>query len=156
LALSDRLRRPFLPFFGLMVPILVAGCGKAPPQIVEVEGIVLIDGVPVNHAQVRFVPSSIPTDALEYSGVGVTEKDGTFKLQCKGEPGACVGENQVLVTEAEFPRELMGESKQVALAKYIQSLGNRPLPRQYTNFTNNPLVVNVEPGKKSYKIELKR
>ena len=101
------------------------------------------------------MPSAIPLEALEYCGIGVTAKDGTFKLQCKGEPGAVVGENQVLVTEAQFPRELMGASKQVALAKYIQSLGNRPLPRQYTNFTNNPLVVNVEPGKKSYKIELK-
>ena len=156
MAPSRRPRRPVLGIVGLIAAILVAGCSKPPPQIVEVEGIVLLDGVPVNHAQVRFVPSAIPADALEYSGVGVTEKDGTFKLQCKGEPGACVGENQVLVTEAEFPRNLMGESKQVALAKYIQSLGNRPLPGKYTNFTNNPLVVNVEPGKKSYKIELKR
>ena len=141
---------------GLIASIFLAGCGKAPPPpIVEAEGIVLLDGVPLNHVAVRFVPS-IPEDALEYTAVGVTEKDGRFKLTCKGEPGACVGENRVLIMEPDLPRELMGEDAQPALVKYLQSLGNRPLPRQYANFANNPLVVVVDPQTKSYKLELKR
>jgi hypothetical protein len=153
LALSHRCLRPLL---GLIASIVLVGCGKPPPpQIVEAEGIVLLDGAPLNHVAVRFVPS-IPNDALEYTAVGITEKDGRFKLTCKGEPGACVGENKVLVLEPDLPPKLMGEKAQVALQKYLQSLGNRPLPRQYANFTNNPLVVTVDPQKKSYKLELKR
>jgi hypothetical protein len=148
-------RRRIRPLLGLIASIFVAGCGRTPPSIVEAEGIVLLDGVPLNHVEVRFVPS-IPEGAQEYTAKGITAQDGRFTLQCKGEPGACAGENHILVIEPEFPPELQGDKAQLKLVKYLNSLGNRPLPRQYMNFSNNPLVVNVEPGKKSYKIELKR
>jgi hypothetical protein len=148
-------RRSCACLLGLLAPLLFAGCGKpAPPPILEAEGIVLLDGVPLNHAEVRFIPS-IP-DAFENIAIGMTDKEGRFKLTCKGEPGACAGENHVLVMEPDIPANLKSEKKQAALIKYLESLGGRPLPKRYASLADNPLLVNVEAGTKVYKFDLKR
>ena len=93
-----------------VVVALLAGCGKAPPPpIVEVEGVVRLDGRPLNRAQVRFLP--LIDYGPEYVASGVTDEAGRFKLTCNGQPGACAGENRVLVTEADIPRPLQGKAR---------------------------------------------
>jgi len=70
---------------------LFAGCGKPPPPpIVPAEGLVRLDGRPLKHAQVRFLPAI--GYGAEYVAVGVTDDNGRFKLTCQGQPGACSGE----------------------------------------------------------------
>jgi hypothetical protein len=134
--------------------ILYPGCGKTPPPILEVEGVVLLDGKPLNNVEVRFLP--MIDQGSQYMARGITDKDGRFKLTCKGQAGACAGENRVVISEAEIPAHLKGEKAQFELITYLQSLGGRPLPEKYTNLGDNPLVANVNPEQTEYNFVLIR
>ncbi len=132
----------------------LAGCAKTPPAIVAVQGVVHLDGAPVNKAEVRFFPGE--DFGSEYVAKGITDEAGRFTLMCKGEPGACVGDNHVLVVEADLPAHLRSERAQAKLAAYLQSLGGRPLPPRYGNLVDSPLHVNVQEGRKEYVLDLTR
>jgi hypothetical protein len=139
-----------------VVVSLIAGCrGKAPPPpIVVVEGIVRLDGKPLNRAQVRFIP--LIDYGAEYVAVGVTDETGRFKLTCKGQPGACAGENRVLVVESDIPKELQSENAQLELARYLRSLGGRPIPEKYGDLTQSDLTVTVKPDQPEITLNLVR
>lgn len=140
---------------GAVLIALGAGCGKAPPPpIVAAEGVVRLDGRPLNKAAVRFIPQI--DYGPEYIAAGVTDESGRFKLVCKGQPGACACENQVLVMEADLPPRLQSENAQIELAHYLQSLGGRPLPPQYGNLVESPLTADVKAGRTEYDFDLTR
>ena len=140
---------------GAALAVVLAGCGKPPPpQIVEVEGVVRLEGKPLKNVAVRFVP--VADDATEYVASGVTDEAGRFRLTCKGQTGACAGQNRVLVMEADIPRRLQDEKAQAELAKYFQSLGGRPIPPKYANLVESPLTADVKADQKVYTFELKR
>ncbi len=138
----------------LAFALLCVGCGKSAPPLLEVEGRVILDGKPLSNVEVRFIPAL--AQGSEFMAKGITDKDGKFQLTCKGKAGACVGENHVLITEAEIPTHLKSEKTQLALAQYLQSLGGRPLPEKYTDLANNPLVVNVNSEQTEYNLTLTR
>jgi hypothetical protein len=140
---------------GLMLcALLSSGCGKSPPAIVPAQGIVLVEGVPLPSVKVRFIPKI--DNGGEYIAQGVTDKTGRFTLTCKGQPGACAGENLVTVCEADIPSHLKSENAQAELAAYMRSLAGRPLPEQYTNLADNPLTVTVTSDQEEYKLNLER
>lgn len=137
------------------ITIVVTGCGKPkPPPIVEVAGIVRLDGKPLKNVVVRFVP--VNDLGPEYQASGVTDESGRFTLMCNGQPGACAGEHRVTVSEAEIPARLKGEDlkTQAELARYLQSLGGRPLPPQYSNLAQSPLSITVTADQHEYLLEL--
>ena len=134
--------------------LLLAGCKAPPPPIVEAEGVVLLDGKPLNHVEVRFFP--MIDYGAEYTAKGITDKQGRFQLTCMGQPGACACENRVIIVEPDLPPHLRGEKAQTALARHLQSLGGRPLPPNYANLADSPLVVHVSADQKEYKFELTR
>ncbi len=143
---------------GVLAAALVGGCGTGkpePPPIVPVEGVVLLEGRPLNKVVVQFQPAT--NHDPEYLATGVTDEKGRFKLTCKGQPGACSGENQVAVKEADFPPELMGAgpTKYQKRREYLDALGPRP-PTKYGNFAESPLKVRVSADRKEYTLELKR
>jgi hypothetical protein len=136
---------------------LLGGCGKdLPPPIVQAEGTILLDGKPLNKAEVRFIP--VDEVGAEYIAKGVTDEQGRFKLMCKGQPGACAGENYVIVKEADIPPRLRSESAQKELDEYLnKTLGNRPIPAKYSNVANSPLRATLSTDSKThYFFELKR
>lgn len=136
-----------------MAVVLFGGCGKAPPPpIVVADGIVRLDGRPLNNVEVRFIPSI--DYGAECVAKGVTDKAGRFTLTCKGQPGACACENRVVIVEAALPSRLKGENAQAELARYLQTLGGRPLPQKYANLADNPLVINVTADQQEYPIEM--
>jgi hypothetical protein len=148
-------RNPRVAVAGAIVVAVAAGCGKAPPPpIVEVQGVIRLDGKPLKKAEVRFVP--LIDFGPEYVATGVTDEAGRFKLTCKGSAGACACENRVLVMEADIPAHLQGENAQVELARYFQALGSRPVPPKYGNLADSPLTANVSAGQKEYHFELTR
>ena len=132
---------------------LAGGCGSgsAPPSIIEVEGTVLLDGKPLNKVEVQFIPAT--NYGREYLARGVTDDQGRFQLTCKGQPGACAGENYVLVKKSEIPRNLLSENKQVELRLYLKSLGTEP-PVRYGNAAESPLRVTVTADQKEYDLKL--
>jgi hypothetical protein len=149
------LRNARVAMAGVALTILLAGCGKkTPPLIIGVEGIVRLDGKPLNKVEVRFFPAI--DHGPEYVAIGVTDESGRFKLTCKGQAGACAGENRVVIVEAELPSHLKGEEAQRELARYLRSLGGRPLPERYGNAAQSPLSANVSESEKEHTFELQR
>jgi len=136
---------------------LASGCGKPkPPPVVEVSGIVRLDGKPLKNVVVTFVP--VGELGLECQASGVTDEAGRYSLTCGGRSGACAGENQVTITEAEIPARLKGEDLKVQeeLARYLRDQGGRPLPPLYSNLAQSPLKVNVSASQREYDLELTR
>jgi hypothetical protein len=148
-------RRGVLLVVCALLAALAPGCGKPkPPPIVEVVGVVRLDGKPLKNVVVRFFP--VDDFGPNYQGSGVTDESGRFTLVCNGRPGACAGENRVTVSEAEIPARLKGEDlkTQAELARYLQSLGGRPIPPQYSNLAQTPLTVSVTAEQREYMLEL--
>ena len=141
----------------VMSVVACVGCGKSAPEIVPVEGVVLLNGEPLPEAEVQFVPMS-PGLGAEYIAVATTDERGRFSLACRGRPGACVGENRVTVSDAPAPAELRGLSRdaQTRTSFYYRNLKNRPIPAIYGNVAQSPLVVVVEAGRGEYRLEMKR
>ena len=84
--------------YSLAVAILAAGCGPSRPTTMPVEGVVTLDGEPVEGASVMFAPEDGGRPAL-----GVTDKGGKFALKTF-EPGdgALPGKHQVTVRKVEM------------------------------------------------------
>jgi hypothetical protein len=131
-----------------------AGCAtKEPPQIVEVEGVVLLEGEPLKKVEVRFIPAA--EHGADYIAQGVTDDKGRFKLTCNGQPGAVVGEHYVTVRESEIPTHLTPESARDDLRRYLDALGKRP-PALYGNAAESPLRATVNGEKKDFVFKLVR
>jgi hypothetical protein len=140
---------------GAVFIALALGCGKKPPPpIVPAEGVVRLDGKPLNKVAVRFIPQI--DDGADYIASGVTDEAGHFQLTCKGKPGACACANQVVVAETDLPPELKGEKGHPFLDQYRKSLGGRPLPPRYTSLVESPLTADVKAGQTEYPLELNR
>lgn len=70
-----------------------AGCSDGRPNRVPISGRVLIDGVPLEQAFVKFVP------AEGRPAIGETDAEGRFTLTCyETNDGATLGTHQVAVT----------------------------------------------------------
>jgi hypothetical protein len=140
--------------FVVVSALLLASCKAPPPPIVEAGGVVRLENRPLKRAEVRFLPAI--QYGPEYIAVGITDDDGRFTLTCKGQPGACLGENYVLIAEAPLPPELRGQNAQADLARYFQKLGGRPIPSKYSSLAENALAVTVAADRKEYNFDLTR
>jgi hypothetical protein len=133
---------------------LASGCGKARPALLPVEGIIRLEGRPLRKVVVRFIPTSDASPAR--IAVGVTDESGRYTLTCNGKPGACAGANHVVVTEAELPPLPKDQRGHPQVGPYFESLGGRPLPRQYANLIDSPLTADVQAGRAQYDFDLTR
>ncbi len=134
--------------------LLQAGCSSQPPAIIPAEGTVLLNGQPLPHAQVDFVPM-IQGFGAEYIATATTDEKGRFKLTCNGGvPGACACENRVTVIEGPFPENVRGN--QTAEGRFLNTLSNRPIPIVYSSVANTPLIITVSAERTDYTLELKR
>jgi hypothetical protein len=137
--------------------VVLAGCSKAPPPIVPVNGVVKLNGQPLGNAEVRFIPQHEGLSG-DYIGIAVTDDQGRFTLETNGQQGGCACVHMITVDEGPPPREARGESAkaQKAYADYAATLKNRPIPRKYATSAESPLTLTVTAGQSEYTIELKR
>jgi len=92
-----RLRVAWLAVLGLMV-LQGAGCGGPRSKLVPVEGVVTLDGQPLDRATVLFIPQKGDTPSAN----GLSGPDGTFKLSTYDSgDGALPGEYKIVVTMSE-------------------------------------------------------
>jgi len=127
------------------------------PAIVPVEGVLLLNGEPVPHAEVQFVPMERGLGA-ESIATGTTDDQGRFTLSCQGQIGACACENRVTVVDAAPPERARGSSPvaQSEMARHYRERKNRPIPVDYANVARTPLLVTVRADQGAYRLELKR
>ncbi len=81
----------------VVLMLVLVGCGDGRPKRMDVSGQVLIDGVPLTHGIVRFVPSGARPS------VGKLDEQGRFTLSCYGKAdGVVPGVHRVEVNGSEY------------------------------------------------------
>jgi hypothetical protein len=146
-------------FTFLSLALTASGCGGVrPPQLTEVEGVMLLDSEPLPQASVVFIPE-LKSFGAEYISQAVTDKDGKFKLVCRktGDTGAVIGVHRVVVTEFMPPQfRGLGEEIQLKAEAYFDNLKNRPIPDVYTSIAKTPLRIEVTAEQNQYTLVLTR
>ena len=118
------------------------GCNNS-PNIVPVEGTVLLDGKPLEGAAVLFHPK-----ADERPAVGITDKLGTFHLTTRSPgDGAHVGLNKVSITKESDEPQLNDAEEGIQDFTLIT-------PAQYASPELSGLEIDVNPGMDSIILEM--
>lgn len=115
------------------VSAAICGCGDGRPRRVAVSGQVLIDGEPLPHGNVRFVPEGARPS------YGKVDSEGRFSLGCfEPDDGAVVGTHRVQVSASEI---IKGKVKWHA-------------PNSYSDYRSSGLVVEIDAPTDDLVIEL--
>lgn len=136
----------------LLAGLLVAVSGCGGDTLVPVEGIVTLDGKPVEGATVVFVPDNAPGRPAQ----AFTDADGRFQLSTVSQRGAQPGTYKVLVTKttgilppgAEPPSpddELKMRKQRADYAKHSDQYLKSLLPTAYGSPTTTSLRCKVPP-----------
>jgi hypothetical protein len=150
----------------VLVPALVAigGCGGGGPSVEMVEGIVNLDGKPVDGAAVFFSPAP---GSSGMPAAGQTGSDGRFKLTTvrskKGGGGAVAGDYVVTVTKVQSDAPpLPSDPSDPNYGKFPPAPGpnDKPkikyiAPQAYGDAKTSPLKATVGKGSGSFTFELK-
>ena len=142
---------------GLGGLVSLDGCGRRLPPVVPVQGTVLVNGKPLPKASVTFVPQ-LDRFGAESNSSAVTDENGRFTLTCayNDQPGAVVAKHVVLVAEAPLPEDLRRVQDGQAIDRYRATLGNRPIPPQYSSVNQSPIRMEIKEGQEPVTIELTR
>ena len=133
------MNRVFQLFTALILPALIAGCGPSLPATRYVNGVVTLDGRPVEGAAVLFSPDE------GRPASGTTNAQGEFELQtfAPGD-GAVLGTHKVTVTLKNVsgvsadPDGLSGEVAPGGMqVEWV-------VPEHYANPTTSGLTVDVD------------
>lgn len=119
--------------------VLLVGCADSGPAVQYVEGVVLLEGTPVEGAIVAFSPVD-PQKGM--AAVGTTDSSGKFKLTAVqgGAPdgGTTVGQYKVAITK---------NSVSTMSAEEAQQMQNDPNYGKATRLSAPPKVTSVIPKK---------
>jgi hypothetical protein len=132
-----------------------AGCTKPPPPVVAVSGVALLNGKPLDKAQITFFPTLADLSS-DYVATAVTDDQGRFTLLTAGKDGVAACEHKVVVTEGPMPKGARGEGDraQSIATEHYASLKNRPLPKPYSVAADTPLIITISGPQVDLKIEL--
>jgi hypothetical protein len=142
--------------FGLVLwlPVLAAGCSPGLTFNETVEGIVQIDGTPLAHVPVQFVPDLGP-DKPAPASTAVTDAKGMYRLQCEnGKPGAAIGKHRVVVMPGRTSLRRGEEPSAEQSAAFQLTAKNPPVPPRYAIAAQTPLHVEVTATKTKYDLNL--
>lgn len=135
----------------LCLCFLVVGCNsKRLPTIVKAEGIVTLDGNPVENATISFI-----SEKTDYHAVGNTNAQGKFAMRISrseynGKVGACPG-----VYKVEIIKSVIGNAGGTSTGEAVVNLRNE-LPAKYATIGTSELVVTVpDEGSDKLDFELK-
>ncbi len=135
---SVRYRLPALA--GLLTLLASIGCGESGPKLVEVSGVITLDGTPVPRLGVQFSP----TFEKASPAYGVTDADGRYKLLYSADrTGALPGTYNVEVQPLEAQFDEAGKLVGPAPVK---------LPKKY--LTPGALTAEVKPEDSTINFEL--
>lgn len=132
---------------GILVGLLglaSSGCGGSGPRLAPVEGLVTLDGTPLEGAVVLFHP-----EAGGKPATGLSDEAGKFVLRTLEEgDGAQVGLNSVSVTK-ESKRESKGKVEEGEITDIALET-----PAKYASPKLSGLSVDVQPGMPPVTLEL--
>jgi len=154
-------------FFCMFIVLFVAGCGPKGKGLKTeyVEGVVTLEGVPLEGASVQFSPMNLDLSATPSLGQpemanGLTDQNGKYTLSSiNGDvgKGAIAGEYRVLITKIKATTiETGSDGRPVAGAQgfgtdaagnVITTKQEDLIPAVYKDRKNTPLSFTVVPGK---------
>ena len=118
------------------------GCPSSNGNIGWVEGVVTLDGEPVQGASVRFYPAS-----GERGSSGKTDKNGYYQLRyTRSQQGAIIGEHKVTLSTEVIADNYGTETAAPAQAETI--------PKKYLDRKKTDLTATVESGSNTIDFEL--
>jgi hypothetical protein len=146
----------------VLLGFLVGGPGCSGSGLVNVQGLVTLDGKPLANAHVNFATA----DGKGHPAVGLSDRDGRFRLTTyKPDDGALPGEYRVTVVvtvlvEADpsvtakykgvdlskITKEEMLQMRADVSRRYNEALKKAPpstVPDAYGNFSTTPLLVRL-------------
>ena len=128
-----------------LVVVVLTGCGSGGLELAPVEGVVTLDGTPLEGATVLFHPAEGGKPAT-----GTTDAEGKFTLTTRnfGE-GAQVGMNNVSVCK-EKKTESSANVEEGEIADVVYET-----PAKYASPKTSELSVDVQPGMPAVTLELK-
>ena len=118
------------------------GCPTSSENVGWVEGVVTLDGSPVEGATVRFYPTT------GRASTGKTDKDGHYELKyTRSEDGAVIGDHKVTIsTEVEADNYEQDDAVE-ARAESI--------PKKYVSRKTTDLTATVKSGNNTHNFDLK-
>ncbi len=145
---------------GLLVCVLLTGCGSDLPDTVPVSGTVTLDGDPLEGATVNML-----SDESNIVASGKTDANGEFTVNTvigsQTVEGAVVGAHKIAVVKTESggqdmkdPKEMMAEmtTNPAITSEYKQT---HLIPERYNNPTMSQLTAEVtESGPNEIELEL--
>ena len=145
-----------LPFVFLL---FLSGCGPKGPKVHQVEGIVTLDGTPVEGANVSFVPIRA-SDPNDLSGPllagGATDAAGKYTLSTsRGSAiggGTTMGEYNVSIVKKSMANALSGP---LAPGQRFVPQFHYDVPRAFEDSTKSNISVEVVKGKNVFNFALK-
>lgn len=123
--------------------VAVGGCGRDArlPELVPLEGQVTLDGQPLSHGSVTFLPSG---DTKGRGGAAITDENGRYELEEQdGTLGVVVGSYRVVVSKlvnpdgSDFTGEDLGP---------MDTSARELLPAKYSDLSQSELTAEVPPG----------
>lgn len=142
-----------LPRFGYILrwtclfALAISGCGPKGPQLVKVEGTVLIGAKPLHTGYVIFHPDLSKGNKSQEQPRGVISSDGRYKLITYAKEGAPPGWYRVAVTAAHE-----NDPKDPYFTKWL-------IPERYIDYKSSKLALEVvektAPGAYDIKLDAK-
>ena len=125
-----------------VVSLLLAGClGNGLPNLVEVTGTVMLDGIPLAHGTIGFVPVDPDGQAA-----GSQIVDGEFKIVTSASaPGAAAGKYDVIISSHQ-PQKLPDTTNFKLDPTKLPPPPKSLIPEKYSNPKTSGLEVTVAPG----------
>lgn len=141
------MKLPIIPLFCLLGLVLAVGCQKSNsnlPATVKAEGVVTLDGKPVEGASVTFI-----ADQGNYHAKAITDASGKFRLRAFDEKeGAVPGSYKVQVNKTVVSNSGGGDSEASVNVQY-------GLPAKYSTMAESGLTSTIpEAGTTDIKLEL--
>jgi len=140
-----------------LIAAIAVGCGESGPTLVPVEGILTLDGKPLEEATVSFMPD--PSNTEVTAGMGLTEEDGKFYARHNGRYGLAVGRYKVTFSKTAEPppgAKIPAGMENDPLQQEFLGLRKQTLPKKYTDLQKATEVVEVKNGENNvYKFDLK-
>ncbi len=128
--------------------ILFAGCGDAGPQIVEVEGTVMMDGKPLEKVRVEFWPEK---EGMQ--STALTDDQGKFVMLTPDgvTKGVVIGKHKIVLRDLSIIKSpFLGRAGE----DVDMTGGQKPrIAAKYTNPTLTDLQIDITAEKKDVKFE---
>jgi hypothetical protein len=138
--------------------LLCVGCGPSgkPLKVEYVEGVITLDGQPLDGASIRFTPTE--AEGKTEAAGGFSDARGIFTLtSMNGNPerGAVEGEYKVTISKAKIIDLLRGRDPATLSPYEDHSRQEETLPAIYSNLEQTELTATVKRGRNTIDFHLK-